>query len=187
MSDFNTLMQESFDAHQNFKRVWRDWRSGKLKDAKGVKPHSEPQSVIVARNKFLSSNGRLFSSKIEPLERKFRENPKDSLREVIEFLSTDISAFRCGYAKEYFLKLLKQTEFSKAQIGEIQNLLIKVCETNSIRCEFRRWCSLAVKIADKDFVVKLENLVESESYFTRTKSKWILRIINQNRLDLRKK
>jgi len=186
MSGFQILMQESFLAHQNFKSVWRAWRSGKLKDAKGVKPHTEPKTVTEARNLFLAKNDLLFSSKIEPLEIKFKKNP-NALDEVIEFLSVDIPAFRCGYAKEVFLQRLKKSEFSKNESEKLQNLLIEVCKTKSFRREFRRWSRLGVKLADENFVEELKLLRKSENNFARIKSKWILETIGQNRLHLRDK
>lgn len=180
-------MQKSLTAHQNFKNVWRDWRSGKLKDAKGVKPHTEPKSVREARNKFLAANDELFNLRIEPLEKRFKVDASESLDEVLEFLSIDLSAFRCGYAKEFFLKWLKQTNFSVNEIEKIKSLIIEVCETKSFRREFRRWCRLAIKIADENFVERLQKVTKDENHFARVKSRWILEAIRQNRLDLRVK
>lgn len=187
MSDFQIRMQKSLTAHQNFKNVLRDWRSGRLKDAKGLKPHTEPKSVIDARNDFLAANDELFGLKIEPLEKKFEENSSKSLDEVLEFLSIDLPAFRCGYAKEFFLKWLKQTNFSVSEIEKIKCVIIEVCETESFRREFRRWSRLAMKIADENFVKKLQKLAEGENRFARVKAHWILQGIYQNRLDLRVK
>lgn len=187
MSGFQTKMEESFLAHQNFKKVWRDWQSGKLKDAKGLKPRTEPKSVTESRDLFWAKNDLLFGSKIEPLEKRFEENPNESLDEILEYLSVDIPAFRCGYAKEYFLKWLKQADFSAGEIKKIQGLIIEVCETKSFRREFRRWSRLAAKIADANFVNDLQKLTQSENRFARIKSSWILETILQNRLDLRDK
>ena len=104
---YKELMQNSFATHQKFKEVWNLWKSGKLKDAKGIKPHTEPTLVSDARNLFFEQNDLLYTQKLEPLEQKFNVNHKDSLDEVIEFLSVDITAFRCGYAKEVFLQRLQ--------------------------------------------------------------------------------
>lgn len=180
-------MQKSFAAHQNFKNVWRDWRSGRLKDVKGEKPHTEPQAITEARNEFWAANDELFSLKIQPIEKNFKKNPSDSLEEVLEFLSIDITAFRCGYAKEFFLKGLKQTSFSESESEKIKSMIVDVCKTKSFRREFRRWSSLAVKIADSNLVESLQNLVKSECHFARVKSRWILEAICRNRMDLREK
>ncbi len=183
---YKELMQNSFAAHQKFKEVWSLWKSGKLKDAKGIKPHSEPKSLSDARNLFSEQNDLLYASKIYPLEQKFNNNYKAALNEVIEFLSVDIMAFRCGYAKEVFLQRLKVVEFSETETEKLRNLIIYICETKSFRREFRRWCRLAVKVADKDFVIKLQKLSICDNHFAKVKSDWMLRMIKQNRIDLRK-
>ena len=180
-------MQESFVANQNFKNEWKDWRNGKLdkKKLRGLKANVEPKSVADARNLFFQKNDLLYSSKIEPLERKFKENPIVAVDEVIEFLSVDITAFRCGYAKEVFLHWLKQIELSLKEIEQLQRLAIEVCETGSFRREFRRWCRLMIKLADGKFVINLQILLKSENHFTRIKSKWMIEAIQKHRLDLR--
>lgn len=99
MNDYRHLMENLYLAHQNFQREWREWRNGK-QQLKGY----EPESVTAARNKLLDALNLLYNTKLMPLETKFRANPESAVDEIIEFLSIDIPAFRCGYAKEWFLK-----------------------------------------------------------------------------------
>jgi hypothetical protein len=59
---YKVLMQNSFAAHQKFKEVWDLWKSGKLKDQKGVKPHKEPTSIsIIGTRKLSQLNDNLAS------------------------------------------------------------------------------------------------------------------------------
>jgi hypothetical protein len=151
-----------------------------------LKPNVEPKSVTEARNLFWAANDLLYSSKIQPLEIKFKQNPKVAFNDLAEFLFVDVVAYRCGYAKEIFLHWLKHIDFSFDEIKKLQSLVISVCETKSFRREFRRWCRLAVKIADSDFVIELKKLKEGENHFAKVKSGWMLEMIQQNRLDLLK-
>ncbi len=179
MFGYQNLMRETYLAHKNFKDEWKNWErvDKKLK--------SEPESVTNARNNFFQKLDLLYSLKIEPLEKKFRDNPNSAMDELIEFLSVDIPCFRCGYAKEVFLHWLKNTELSSNEVGELQQVALKMCETNNVRREFRRWCRLMIKLADADFVLQLKNLVTRDELFTRLKASWMLELIEKHRTDLR--
>ena len=186
MFGYQSLMQETYLAHEDFKKEWKDWRNGNLKKDKKGTGCLEPVKVTAARDNFDHKLDALYGSKIEPLEKKFLDNPKSAMDELIEFLSTDITAFRCGYAKEIFLQWLKNTEISAKEIKQLQQVAIKMCETNNVRREFRRWCRLAIKLADKEFILELMQLLKSENVYTRIKSRWMIELIQKHRLDLRK-
>lgn len=185
MFGYQTLMQESYLAHKQFKDELKLWQSGKTKKNKRAKGNAEPESVKDARNNFLLKIDNLYGLKIEPLEVKFRQNPKRAFDELIEFLSVDIAAFRCGYAKECFLRWLKNTELSSTEVVRLQQVAIKMCETDNVRREFRRWCRLMIKLADAEFVQQLESLLQNENKFTRLKSKWMIELIQKHRIDLK--
>ncbi len=109
-------MREASLAHKSFKQEWSDWRNGKLKKHKKTKGNVEPESVTKARNDFNQKLDLLYSLKIGPLKKKFRDNPHSATAELAEFLSVDIPAFRCGYAKEVFLQWLKNVELTAGEI-----------------------------------------------------------------------
>lgn len=185
MFGYQELMRETYSAHKNFKDEWSDWSNGKLKKDKKSKGNVEPESVTKARNEFFRKLDVLYSLKIEPLEKKFRDDPHSATAELIEFLSVDIPAFRCGYAKEVFLQWLKNVELTTGEIKQFQQVALKMCETNNVRREFRRWCRLMIKLADEDFVLKLKSFVKSDELFTQLKAKWMLELIEKHRTDLR--
>lgn len=185
MYGYHHLMNESYLAHIYFKNEWADWRNGKLKKSKKQSGNAEPESVTKTRNEFHQRNNELFALKIYPLEKKFRENPHSALAELIEFLSVDIAAFRCGYAKEVFLQWLKRIELTEGEIKEIQRVALKMCETEIVRREFRRWCRLMIKLADADFILKLTDLMKNGEFFTRLKAMWMIELIETHRTDLR--
>lgn len=180
MFGYQELMQEAYLAHRDFKDKWKKWEyvDKKLK--------VEPKAVTDARNKFFQKLDSLYVTKISPLELKFKENPNSVVDELIEFLSVDITAHRCGYAKGIFLQWLKNVELTADEIKQFQEAALKVCQTNNVRREFRRWCRLMIKLADEEFVSNLKILVKSDEFFTRLKSKWMLELIEDHRTDLRK-
>lgn len=186
MSGYRELMQATVSAHKNFKDEWHRWRSGKLKKKEKSKGISEPEFVTEARNDFFQKLGVLYGTKISPLEKRFDENPESAITEIIEFLSVDIPAFRCGYKKEFFLQKLKNVSLSASEKEELQRIALNFCETTNVRREFRRWCRLMVKIADAEFVLKLEKNLNSENNFARLKSRWMLEAIWKERKSLRK-
>lgn len=187
MSDYQQLMSEAYSANQNFKKEWSDWRNGKLKKSKKKKTSGnfEPESVTKARNDFWQKNDLLFVRKILPLEEKLRADFHSAFAELIEFLSVDIPAFRCGYAKEIFLQLLKQNDLTKAEIEDVQQVALKMCETENVRREFRRWCRLIIRFADEDFILKLQTVAENKHLFPQLKSKWMIEALKKHRPDLK--
>jgi hypothetical protein len=185
MSDFVNPMRELHGAHRNFKSEWRRWQNGEIKrkekkELKGL----EPESVSLARDKFYESLENLYQTKIYPLESKFCTDPQIAVDEVIEFLSVDIPAFRCGYAKEIFLSDLKKVSLSPEQKQRILQVTLEVCEAFNFRREFRRWCRLMIKLADREFVEKLTQLSKSTNRYAAIKSKWMLETIFRHRKDL---
>lgn len=147
-------MQEVHLAHKNFNDEFNNWRNGWSNRYKRESP--EPKSVTEARNKVYQKLDVLFGSKIEPLEKKLNDHPHSAIDEILEFLSIDIPAFRCGYAKEVFLQKLKKVNLSDREREKLKPIALKFCETKNVRREFRRWCRLMIKNADQQFVSELE-------------------------------
>jgi len=181
MSDYQFLMEEAFLAHKNFKDEWKNWRNGKIKRNKG---NLEPESVRKTRDNFFQKSDILYA-KLSPLEIKFRENPQLAIDELIKFLSVDITAFRCGYAKEFFLQKLKNVDLSDSQVKQLQRLALQYCQTDTVRREFRRWCRLMIKLADAEFVAELKNIRNSKDLFVRLKTNWMLDLIQKQRTHLK--
>jgi len=186
MFGYRQLMDESYSAHKKFKQEWADWQNGKRKKDKKAKGNVEPESVTKARNEFLQKNDSLYSLKIYPLEKNFWETPHSAFAELIEFLSVDIAAFRCGYAKEVFLQRLKNIELTAIEIKQIQQVALKMCETENVRREFRRWCRLMIRLADAEFILNLSGLSKNGNSLTRLKANWMLELLERHRTDLRK-
>jgi len=188
MSDYRELMRELHQAHQEFKKEWNDWRNGKVKPTEKKKLKKlkgrEPEAVTVARDKFYIALNRLYDTQLAPLEIAFRENPSSAADDVIEFLSVDITAHRCGYAKEWFLTKLKSVELTIARQQKLQQIALDLCESHSFRREINYWSRLMIKLADQDFVNKLNVLSNSSNRYAQIKAKWLLDKILHHRKDL---
>ncbi len=188
MSSYRELMQALDKANQDFKKEWNDWRNGKIKRAekktlkklKGL----EPESVTAARDKFWDAFNRLFDTHLKSLEIAFLENPSSVADDVIEFLSVGITAHRCGYAKERFLTKLKSVELTSSQKLKLQQIALALCESYNFRREINYWSRLIIKIADEDFVNKLNALTNSSNRYAQIKAKWLLDKILHHRRDL---
>jgi hypothetical protein len=185
MNDFEVLMRELHKAHRNFQNEWRRWCASELtrKEKQELISH-EVESVTIARNMMLAALDKLFDTKIYPLESELRTNPQSAADKIIEFLSVDIPAFRCGYAKEFLLARLKYIELNPAQKQRLRQIALNTCEAYNFRREFRRWCRLMIVLADRDFTERLINLTKSGNRYAQIKSKWMLDTIFRHRKDL---
>ena len=188
MSSYSELMRELHKANQDFKKEWNEWRNGKIKPTEKKKLKKlkgrEPESVTIARDKFWDALNLLYDTKLAPLEIAFRENPSFAADEVIEFLSVDITAHRCGYAKECFLTKLKSIELTNNQKLKLQQTALALCESYNFRREMNYWSRLMIKLADIDFVNELKTLSNSSNRYAQIKAKWFLKKILHHRKDL---
>lgn len=188
MSSYRELMRDLHEANREFKDEWNDWWNKKIKPTEKKKLKKlkgrEPESVTVARDKFYVALNRLYEMQLAPLAIAFRENPSSSADDVIEFLAVDITAHRCGYAKEWFLTKLKSVELTSSQKLKLQQIALNLCESYYFRREINYWSRLMIKLADKDFVNKLNALSNSSNRYAQIKAKWLIDKILHHRKDL---
>jgi len=188
MSDYRQMMHELYEAHQNFKKEWDDWRNAKIKPTEKKKFKKsrglEAENVSIARDKFLDALNRLFDTKLAPLEIKSNETPLKAVDEIIEFLSVDIPCHRCGYVKETFLTKLKSVFLTFEQQKQLQQIALDLCRNPRYRREFGDWARLMVKIADQLFIGEMNKLSENSDEKIRATSKWMKNKIAANRKDL---
>ena len=182
MNDYRHLMENLHLAHQKFQQQWRDWRNGKLpqEQLKGY----EPESVSAARKELLDALNFLFNTRLTPLEIKFRENPESAVDEITEFLSIDIPAFRCGYAKEWFLKKLKSVPLKSSQQQKLRQMALDLLARPKYCRELGAWSRLMIVLADESFIEELKNLSESADEMIGQRAKRVLDKIFHHRADL---
>jgi hypothetical protein len=174
------LMQNLHTAHQEFKKAWVAWERVGLSG-------KEPKEVSLTRNKLLEALNLLYSTKLDPLRNNFLRNGVYAVEDVIDFLSIDIPAFRCGYEKEWYLRRLKSVSLSVAQQERLKTIALDLAGKPDYRREFSDWAKLMVLIADKTFIEELEGLLESPDEYVQKKARRMLNIIFENRKDLKAK
>lgn len=167
-------MRQLLKFHQTF---WKE-----MNNCSWGKP--EPKTVTISRNKMFEDLNRLWDLKLSPLQIKFAKNPLETVDEIIEFLSVDILAFRCGYLKEFFLTKLKTLELNDVQQEKLKQLALSLCKKPRFRREFGDWARLLIKLADKQFIEQLNGLSESSDTRIKNTSQWMRNKIVENRKDL---
>jgi hypothetical protein len=100
---------------------------------------------------------------------------------VIDFLETDIPAFRTGYEKEFYLRHLKGVSLSELQRERLREIALRICRNDTFRRELRDWARLMIVLADNRFISNLQEIVESTPWPEHRKARFMLEIILQNR------
>jgi hypothetical protein len=170
-------MEKLHAAHGTLKQV-----SGEYETV-GFTSH-EPELIAAARKKFWSAYRRLFDEYLEPLDARFRGGDERALDEVIDFLATDVPAFRCGYLKAKWLRRLKSTSLTQSQQQRLRRAALSLCADSHYLREIAEWNRLMIKLADKETVIALFGLMESANSFIKSKARHMLYGILQNRNDI---
>jgi hypothetical protein len=169
-------MNSVYKAHRDFHAAW---------STRYRKPRTQPEPVEVTncRNYFFVQLDRLFNE-LAKYEENFFNGKPEAIDAILNFLEVDIPAFRCGYAKEKFFRRLKSLPLNSIQEKRILDLAYKLCQTNTYRREFRDLVRLTIKLADKEFVERIESLRKNSGGKVKFKSELLLDTIRNNRKDL---
>ncbi|HEX8747461.1 MAG TPA: hypothetical protein VF717_09690 [Pyrinomonadaceae bacterium] len=171
-------MEQLYLAHKEFQKEWAAWRRVGLTG-------NEPIAVTSSRNRFWAAFQFLFETRLRPLRQSFSSGEPHAIDEVLDFLEIDIPAFRCGYEKEWYFRHLKSAKLDEKHRLRLSRLALLSCSSQNYRREFWDLAKLMIKLADVNFVEELQTLSESSSEFERKKSSRMLRVILENRKDLR--
>lgn len=145
----------------------------------------KPSEVDLTRNKFWDELNLLFQTKLDPLRQAFLTDSLAAVDDVIDFLAVDIPAFRCGYEKEWYLRRLKSLPLDEAQKARLKTIALDLARRSDYRREFYDWAKLMIVLADKTFVAELQPLLESSDEFVRKKVERMIKVILENRKDLK--
>ena len=190
---FEQLMAEIHIAHIQFQTVWREAKAPVVGDAKFGSPeyyaanHHAYQVAAPESERVKSLLKELFWDELGEIDKAFLAGDTQAITNIIEFLEVDIPAFRCGYAKEWYLRKLKNLPLSKPQCARLEKLALDMCGAPVFRREFREMTRLMIKLAEEDLIEELRKLAESKSERIKLKSRRMLERILGNRIDLRAK
>ncbi|HEY8751177.1 MAG TPA: hypothetical protein VIM11_24550 [Tepidisphaeraceae bacterium] len=194
--DFRRLMEQIRHAHAAFSKGWTEARTAALKSispmegaasweqvwqANGI-AYQSAQSLADRRDRLL---GKLFEEHLIPLQEDFLRGVPSAVDAVIDFLEVDVPAFRCGYAKEYYLRQLKKIRLSDEQQERIRQYGLRLCSMPVHRREIGEAGRLMIRFANRAFVEQLRGLTTSENDRIREKSLKMLSVIQNGRNDLR--
>jgi hypothetical protein len=143
-----------------------------------------PKLIETAREKLRSAQRRLLDDYLDPLGVSFRAGDEQAVDEVVDFLAIDIPAFRCGYYKEKWLRRLKSVPLTERQQQKLKRAALSLCASPPFRREIVEWNRLMIKLADRETVIALFGLMESDNPFVKDKARRMLHGILQNRTDI---
>jgi hypothetical protein len=172
---FKTLLSRSYSAHVEFHREWRKYYDGSKKP--------EPQSLKSARQNFFAESEKLFNA-LDRLDGGFKAGESTSIDGILDFIAVDIPAFRCGYAKEKYLRRLKSLHLNPSQIEFIREIGLSMCSSESYRREFRDLARLLIKLADSSFIENVRELQAASDGIVEFKCRLMLQTILNVRKDL---
>lgn len=151
VKSYRELMQSVHDAHVSSKRAFREIGSWKSNDKKGV---AKAKKLLEE----FKEQYRALDVRLAPLVNTIRPGNEFLVDEVLEFLAVDILAFGCGYAKETCYRRLKHVQLSTSQIERIKDIALERCTSNEYRREDSELRRLATRIADLEFLQKIEGI-----------------------------
>ncbi len=172
---FETLLSRSQSAQVEFCREWKKYYDGRRKP--------EPQSLIDARKRFVAESDRVFES-LARYDEGFVLGKPESINAILDFIATDIPAFRCGYAKEKYLRRMKSQHLDPSQTERILKIGLEMCGKESYRREFRDLARVLIKLADSSFVESVRALQAASHGIVEFKCKLMLETILNVRKDL---
>lgn len=114
-----------------------------------------------------------------------RTGEEATFRRLADFLRMDIPAFRCGYGKEWALRILKRAHLSLEQRQELKAIVLLHVRSPHFRREFSGMARLMIPLADPAFLADLAPLLQDPSPRIRRKARLIWDRIFHSRGDLR--
>ena len=194
--EFRRLMEQIRHAHEAFKTSWVEVRTAALKirsltpktasweriwEANGI-AYAAAQPLADRRDRLLKE---LFEEHLVPLHERLLNGDPDAVNAVIDFLEVDVSAFRCGFAKQDYLRRLKSVPLSAEHLERLSQYGLRLCGIPTHRREIGQAGRLMIRVANRDFVDHLEALTTSENRRVREKSAKMLTVVRNGREDLR--
>ena len=196
---YRKLMEEIRQAHLEFKQVWESVRADELakqgvKIGKGRRPNEGWRNVWDANRVAYRAAQSKADRRDELLILLFDELPFEefmrgesaAIDAILDFLEIDVMAFRCGYAKEDCLRVLKRFDLTPQQVERLKRLTLAMCQFRGQRRELADLTRLMIPLADQNFLRDLEDLsLNVDDLHNKRKVERVLKVILHNRPDLK--
>lgn len=185
---YRDLMERIKRCDQFWGIAWREAQSAALKEmwphksqfsweevmkANGV-AYEAVRSRVNSRNELLRE---LFDGHLAPLDAALNAGDADAVHAVIDFLETDVLAFRCGYAKEDYMRRLKHIALNDHHRDRLRRYALSLCRNPQHRREIRQASRLVIHLADQAFINELRVLSQSDIEHVRLKSARMLNVV----------
>lgn len=110
------------------------------------------------------------------------EGDRETIDDVLLFLEVDPWFFRSGYLKELLLDNLRQAPLTADDKARLREVILHVAGGKNRR-EFKRYCSLAVKVTTDEFEGELEKQANEHEADSGGKFSYLLRYVREHRHD----
>jgi hypothetical protein len=189
------LMEGIRGAHAEFTAAWAKAKAAALKvkpprnasdwdailHANGI-AYREAATLAGHRDELIA---KLFHKHLVPLHQAFIDGDRQAIGAILDFLEIDVPAFRCGYAKEWYLRKMKALSLNESHAARLRQYALRLCAMPLHRREIAELGRLMIKAADKSFIEELRVLISTGGDRTRKKSSKMLAVVLNGRKDLR--
>ena len=194
---YRDLMRQILQAHQEFKEVWNKVREAELRQ-RGLAPdarHFSDYKPVWEANGIAYQTAQAQANRRNeilnilwdelPLD-EFCEGQTAAIDSILDFLETDVLAFRCGYIKEQCFRKLKSLSLNEQQSARLRQLTLAMCQFQGQRRELRELARLMICLANETLVRDLRELAEDNAdIYNKQKAERVLRTILHSRRDLK--
>jgi hypothetical protein len=126
----------------------------------------------------------LFERYVEPDGQALARGEPQAVDRVIDFLETDVPAFRCGYAKEEYIKRLRSMPLDARQRQRLMGYTLDLCRNPLHRREIKWAGRLMIRLAGQPFIDQLRGLTQDGNRRVAAKSGRMLEVVLHSRKDL---
>ena len=102
-----------------------------------------------------------------------KDGDSEAVEMAIRYLEANPWCFRSGYVKEELLEDLKKVELTDEQQERLRDVIMQRIEHGSGR-EFRRYCQLARKLINEDFLFRVRQAMDSEVADVSRRAGWVM-------------
>ncbi len=96
---------------------------------------------------------------------------------TITFLEDDPWFFRSGYVKEKLIEMIVQQQLTRGTAARLRSVVLQAI-LNRDRREFRRYCKLARRVSNEEFVTAVTSLSQSADEGVARRARWVLEAIS---------